>query len=117
MRGTEMAKDNSTGKNKDFYDLGKRMFDRLNPTPDSSTLRGQTMIDLTRLPAIDAERMANAEGDVSTAALFARLDDINRAATAMLRALDESDVWSSTHPASSLWDAAEALELILRRHP
>ena len=75
------------------------------------------MIDLTRLPAIDAERMANAEGDVSTAALFARLDDINRAATAMLRALDESDVWSSTHPASSLWDAAEALELILRRHP
>jgi hypothetical protein len=74
------------------------------------------MIDLTRLPAIDAERIANVEG-LSNAALFARLDDINRAATAMLRALDESDVWSSTHPASSLWDAAEALELILRRHP
>jgi hypothetical protein len=29
-------KDNSTGKNKDFYDLGKKMFDRLNPpgTPE-----------------------------------------------------------------------------------
>jgi len=26
-----MTKDNSTGKNKDFYDLGKKMFDRLNP--------------------------------------------------------------------------------------
>lgn len=25
-----MTKDNSTGKNKDFYDLGKKMFDRLN---------------------------------------------------------------------------------------
>lgn len=24
-------KDNSTGKNKDFYDLGKRMFDRIKP--------------------------------------------------------------------------------------
>lgn len=26
-----MTKDNSTGKNKDFYELGKKMFDRLNP--------------------------------------------------------------------------------------
>jgi hypothetical protein len=26
-----MTKDNSTGKNKEFYDLGKKMFDRLNP--------------------------------------------------------------------------------------
>ena len=26
-----MNKDNSTGKNKDFYDLGKKIFDRLNP--------------------------------------------------------------------------------------
>lgn len=26
-----MAKDNSTGKNKEFYELGKKMFDRLNP--------------------------------------------------------------------------------------
>ena len=25
-------KDNSTGKDKEFYDLGKKMFDRLNPT-------------------------------------------------------------------------------------
>jgi len=31
-----MSKDNSTGKNKDFYDLGKKIFDRLNPpgTPE-----------------------------------------------------------------------------------
>lgn len=26
-----MSKDNSTGKNKDFYDLGKRMFDQIQP--------------------------------------------------------------------------------------
>lgn len=26
-----MTKDNNTGKNKDFYELGKKMFDRLNP--------------------------------------------------------------------------------------
>jgi hypothetical protein len=26
-----MTKDNSTGKNKDFYDLGKKMFDRIPP--------------------------------------------------------------------------------------
>jgi hypothetical protein len=27
-----MAKDNSTGKDKEFYDLGKKIFDRLSPT-------------------------------------------------------------------------------------
>jgi hypothetical protein len=26
-----MSRDNSTGKNKEFYELGKKMFDRLNP--------------------------------------------------------------------------------------
>lgn len=26
-----MTKDNSTGKDKDFYDLGKKMFDRIQP--------------------------------------------------------------------------------------
>jgi len=26
-----MTKDNSTGKDKEFYELGKKMFDRLNP--------------------------------------------------------------------------------------
>ena len=26
-------KDNSTGKDKEFYERGKKMFDRLNPTP------------------------------------------------------------------------------------
>ena len=26
-------KDNSTGKDKEFYELGKKMFDRLNPPP------------------------------------------------------------------------------------
>jgi len=29
-----MTKDNSTGKDKEFYDLGKKMFDRLNPTEE-----------------------------------------------------------------------------------
>jgi hypothetical protein len=30
-----MTKDNSTGKNKDFYELGKKMFDRIKPlTPN-----------------------------------------------------------------------------------
>jgi hypothetical protein len=30
-----MIKDNSTGKNKDFYELGKKMFDRIKPlTPN-----------------------------------------------------------------------------------
>ena len=28
-----MTKDNSTGKNKDFYDLGKKMFDRIQVLP------------------------------------------------------------------------------------
>ena len=28
-------KDNSTGKNKEFYDLGKKMFDRIQPIPQT----------------------------------------------------------------------------------
>jgi hypothetical protein len=49
MRGTEMAKDNSTGKNKDFYDLGKRMFDRLNPAPKLEEL-AERKTDIVKPP-------------------------------------------------------------------
>jgi len=31
LQGTNMAIDNSTGKNKEFYELGKKMFDRIKP--------------------------------------------------------------------------------------
>ena len=37
------------------------------------------MLDLMTLPAPDAERLAYAEGFTQTAALFARLDDLQRA--------------------------------------
>jgi hypothetical protein len=33
-----MTKDNSTGKNKDFYDLGKRMFDRIQVLPEHQAM-------------------------------------------------------------------------------
>mgnify|MGYP000078324989 CR=1 FL=1 len=36
-------KDNSTGKNKDFYDLGKQMFDRLNSQVETSAPNLETM--------------------------------------------------------------------------
>ena len=39
-------KDNSTGKNSDFYALGKKMFDRLNPIPQ----------DVTQIPQEDSSK-------------------------------------------------------------
>ena len=33
-----MTKDNSTGKNKDFYDLGKKMFDRIRVLPEHQAI-------------------------------------------------------------------------------
>ena len=41
-----MTKDNSTGKNKEFYDLGKKMFDRINPL-GHTTSRWSGKIDRT----------------------------------------------------------------------
>jgi len=44
-----MTKDNSTGKNKEFYDLGKKMFDRINPL-GHTTSRWSGKIDRTTPP-------------------------------------------------------------------
>jgi len=44
-----MTKDNSTGKNKEFYDLGKKMFDRLNPL-GHTTSRWSGKVDRTTPP-------------------------------------------------------------------
>ena len=41
-----MTKDNNTGKNSDFYALGKKMFDRLNPIPQ----------DVTQIPQEDSSK-------------------------------------------------------------
>lgn len=50
------------------------------------------MIDLEKLPAEDAERLAYAEGFPGTARLFARIADLQRAlgeATARIESLEE----------------------------
>jgi endo-alpha-1,4-polygalactosaminidase (GH114 family) len=40
-----MTKDNVTGKNKDFYDLGKKIFDRLNPQEITVKQNGKVILD------------------------------------------------------------------------
>ena len=51
-------KDNSTGKNKDFYDLGKQMFDRIKPLKPPI----QTDIDLIyRANSADLEALEDAK--------------------------------------------------------
>ena len=53
-----MTKDNVTGKNKDFYDLGKKIFDRLNPqvaiTPEMPKARTGDCL-LTRVCAAEGQ--------------------------------------------------------------
>jgi hypothetical protein len=46
------------------------------------------MIDLLKLPASDAERIAYAEGFTMAAELFARIDALEHAAAVLLDALD-----------------------------
>ena len=54
-------KDNSTGKNKDFYDLGKQMFDRIQPLkPKASPI--QADIDLLyEVNSADIEALEDAK--------------------------------------------------------
>jgi hypothetical protein len=47
-----MTKDNSTGKNKEFYDLGKAMFDRIQVLPEHQAMI-QRGVDRTTPPAGD----------------------------------------------------------------
>ena len=52
------------------------------------------MIDLTKLPADEAERLAYAEGFTGTAALFARIAELENL---LQIALEYFDASSSTH--------------------
>ena len=51
-----MTKDNVTGKNKDFYDLGKKIFDRLNPQGAINPKVVEQVEPLKELKGDDLER-------------------------------------------------------------
>ena len=49
------------------------------------------MIDLTKLPPADAERIAYAEGFTGVGELFARISDLEHAIYALIDAIEEGD--------------------------
>jgi uncharacterized membrane protein YhfC len=49
------------------------------------------MIDLTKLPPDDAERIAYAEGFTGVGELFARVSDLEHAIYALLDAIEDGD--------------------------
>lgn len=49
------------------------------------------MIDLTKLPPEDAERIAYAEGFTGVGALFARISDLEHAIYLLIDAIEEGD--------------------------
>ncbi len=49
------------------------------------------MIDLTKLPPEDAERIAYAEGFTGTATLFSRISDLEHALYVLIDAIEEGD--------------------------
>lgn len=49
------------------------------------------MIDLTKLPAEDAERIAYAEGFTGVGALFARVSDLEHGLYTLIDAIEEGD--------------------------
>lgn len=61
-----MTKDNSTGKNKEFYDLGKAMFDRIQVLPEHqamNTNRSGNLHEVMHQAAWDVA-IPVAEGDI-----------------------------------------------------
>ena len=48
-----MTKDNSTGKNKEFYDLGKKMFDRIRVLPEHQAMIQRGVDRTTPAPTPD----------------------------------------------------------------
>jgi hypothetical protein len=66
------------------------------------------MIDLTTLPASDAERLAHAEGFTLAAKLFARIDDLEKAAETLIGVLD--DIGGAANFEQSVTDFREILD-------
>ena len=65
-----MKIDNNTGKNKEFYDLGKKIFDRLNPiTPQPNKIKHSMKEDvdlLWRVNSADIEALEYAKMVLTT---------------------------------------------------
>jgi hypothetical protein len=65
-----MKIDNSTGKDKEFYDLGKKIFDRINPiTPQPSKTKDSMKADidlLWRVNSADIEALEDARIALTT---------------------------------------------------
>ncbi len=68
------------------------------------------MIDLTRLPAAEAERLAYAEGFTGTADLFARIAQLERAAQVLLNVLH---LYAGRDLGDEIEDAMENLENLI----
>ena len=64
------------------------------------------MIDLTKLPADDAERIAYTEGFTGVGELFARIGDLEHTIYALLDAIEDGDTEKLTKVTS---DARELL--------
>lgn len=65
-----MTKDNVTGKNKDFYDLGKKIFDRLNP--QGAVSNPQPLYTARTWQAIPDEEVIERANQEVSAECFAR---------------------------------------------
>ena len=78
-----MTKDNSTGKNKDFYDKGKKLFDRIQVLPEHQAMI-QRGVDRTTPPykpdwnteAVLVEEMQRMGAEI--AALHAEIDTLHK---------------------------------------
>lgn len=92
-----MKIDNSTGKDKEFYDLGKKIFDRINPiTPQPSKTQDSMKADidlLWRVNSADIEALEDAKFVLTTIKELETLkydELIDQALASINRALDMS---------------------------
>ena len=67
------------------------------------------MIDLTKLPPEDAERIAYAEGFTGVATMFARISDLEHAAYMLVQCLEDWGNELPTETAQALDDLRELL--------
>jgi hypothetical protein len=78
-----MTKDNVTGKNKDFYDLGKKIFDRLNP---QGAINPKIVEPKKKWVGLTDEEIASMHHEIKVKGMGAyKTEDIYRAIEAKLK--------------------------------
>jgi hypothetical protein len=91
-----MTKDNSTGKNKDFYDLGKKKFDQIRVLPEHQAIpqipQERSSKYMTVFELIEANGLT-LHGDIEHFAELVRADERERIIAANIPEIEKTNAY------------------------